>query len=323
MDVLINADLRAKELEQLFINYSLALMETGYVDLKKKKQLDHLDDIADILQMTRQLGKIYTGIDLAPDMSLNFKVNTVLDDLLANPLKSTPNDMLEEFLHEQAKEPHLRNTTNTYQERREENIRQIIKAAEVIDFTGSVNSVVVIDNTRLEREEQLNELSRVVEGRLESLNQISAARSLNTTSSNTLSPQQQLTSSNNMSATRSNTTTSSSVFSASEGLSNLVSSQIIQHLSNISHKLDERPSSNFLQLSQNIGSLIQKLSEQQVVISRMSEQHDVMSQILEKIPIKSVGLTVPKDASAGANIPHGLSDVFLSSNQFAHNIPLS
>lgn len=324
MDILLNADLRAKEVEQMFINYSIALMKVGYIGLLNDNEYDHLDDIADIFQMTRQLGKIYTGIDLSPDISLNLKVNTVLDDLLANPHKSTPNDILGEFRYEQAKEAHLRNTTNTYQGRREEHIKQLIREAEQRDLavTGSSMSDITTqsDNSRSQRGQQLDELSRVVEGRLESLNQLSATRSSNSTNSSSLSPRQQLAGLHYMSATRSDTSNNSSVFNSPEGLSNLVTNQIIQHLSDISQKLDERNSSNFQQLSQNIKSLIQKLSDQQVVISRMSDQHDVMSQILERIPI---GLILPKDTTAGANIPNASSDVFLSSNQFAHNVPLS
>ncbi|CAO1362358.1 unnamed protein product [Diamesa tonsa] len=316
MDILLNADLRAKEIEKLFINYSIALMKAGYIGLLEDKKYDHLDDIADIFHMTRQLGKIYTGIDLAPDMSLNLKVNTVMNDLLANSHKSTPNDFQQEFRYEKERGQHLRNTTNAYQERREEQIKQLIRETERRDLTNTGSSISNItaqsDNTRTQREHQLDELSRVVEGRLETLNQMS----------NSLSPRQQLAGLNEMSATRSNISNSSSVLSSPEGLSNLVSNQIIQHLSNISQKLDERHSSNFQQLSQNIKSLIQKLNEQQVVINRMSHQHDVMSQILERIPVQS-GLTVPNNSSVGAYIPNASSDTFLSSNQFAQNVPLS
>ena len=327
MDLLIKADKHAKELEKLFIEYTLRLIKKGYIFMAKKKRADDLDDIADVIRMMRQLGRIYTGIDLAPDMTLNKDLNVIMADLQTTPFKATSKKLHGEFLYEMTKAKDQRNTSYYPGDLREEKIKQLIKEAKDRAFAG----LQPIKQPRIQREEKLNELSRVVQSQFETLNQMSA-RTPETINASNLLPLQQ----DDLNEISSN----SRVVPQQQ---DLASNQIMQHFNHISQKSEERHASNFQHLSKEVKEIIEKMNQQQVVISKLSENNNfLMSELLKKGPvgfiqnnavvdadipnsssIMNVGSNIANDVNYMLNNPNNSSDLFLSPNQFAHNIPLS
>lgn len=333
MDELIIADSRVKDLENLFINKTLYLMKLGYDNLLLENKFDQVNDIIDIVKLTRGVGLIYTGIDIAPQVAENIKVNEILVELSENRFKNTIKMLQDEFAHEMRKHPDKRNTTCSYQDEREKIFEEIIRENEertlnvIYPSTSSRisgNSVEIMT----QREEQLDELGRVVDKTLEVLNGISAStiNTLTDTPNDTPTTsllnmdhigreiQEQEDILDSLSSKRSNATISSRSGSSNQQSSE--KTQTMQLLNNISNKLGNE-----------IKLIMKKLMEQSAAMTAMSQQQMVFTQFMNNLPNNNAGnatpslLNVPTDSGV-QNTPNS-SDLFVTSNQFAHNIPLS
>ncbi|CAO1323846.1 unnamed protein product [Diamesa serratosioi] len=113
MDKLVKADASAKYIENEFINYTSHLIQKGYQSLLKEKKFNTLTDISYVIDMYRNLEQIYTGIDFAPDLSVNFRMNKVLNQLNEQEDPLEVQATMKEFEYEMSKPSEQRNLSYT------------------------------------------------------------------------------------------------------------------------------------------------------------------------------------------------------------------